>query len=291
MTATLDEAKAYLRIDGDGEDALIARLIVTATALCEQFIGQVLVARTVTETVAATGDWRRLRTTPVRSITSVQGLPATGVPFALAVDAYAVDIDASGDGWVRVMRPGGASRALVTLEAGITTHDRDLVIGGLPYRAAPGMLPSAISLSDGFDVDTLDVSGALTDAAISADDLAAGRWDGARVRLFAVDWSDPGAGTLALARGELGDVSVRDGGFSAELRGPTALLERPVVEQTSPECRAELGDRRCRVDMAGRRIVTRVAAVIDAVTIEVAADEGERGRLWLWPAALDRWRE
>jgi uncharacterized phage protein (TIGR02218 family) len=158
---------------------------------------------------------------------------------------------------------------------GFTTHDRDLVIGGLPYRAAPGMLPSAISLSDGFDVDTLDVSGALTDAAISAEDLASGRWDGARVRLFAVDWSDPGAGALALARGELGDVSVRDGGFSAELRGPTALLERPVVEQTSPECRAELGDRRCRVDMAGRRIVTRVTAVMDAATIEVAADEGE----------------
>ena len=30
-------------------------------------------------------------------------------------------------------------------------HDRDLAIGGLVYRAAPGMLPSAISLSDGFD--------------------------------------------------------------------------------------------------------------------------------------------
>ena len=160
---------------------------------------------------------------------------------------------------------------------GFTTHDRELVIGGLPYRAAPGMLPSAISLSDGFDVDTLDISGALTDAAISADDLAAGRWDGARVKLFAVDWSDPVAGTLALARGELGDVSVRDGGFSAELRGLTALLERPVVEQTSPECRAELGDRRCRVDMAGRRIVTRVTTVTDATTIVLAAAEGAAG--------------
>ncbi len=29
---------------------------------------------------------------------------------------------------------------------GFTTHDRDLAIGGLVYRAAPGMLPSAISL-------------------------------------------------------------------------------------------------------------------------------------------------
>lgn len=160
---------------------------------------------------------------------------------------------------------------------GFTTHDRDLTIEGMPYRAAPGMLPSAISLSDDFDVDTLDISGALTDAAISEDDLVAGRWDGARVRLFAVDWTNPTGGTLPLARGELGDVAIRDGGFSAELRGPTALLERPVVEQTSPECRAELGDRRCRVDMAGRRVVTQVSAIIDATTISVAAQVREAG--------------
>jgi uncharacterized phage protein (TIGR02218 family) len=156
---------------------------------------------------------------------------------------------------------------------GFTSHDRDLVIGGLTYRAAPGMLPSAISLSDGFDVDTLDVSGALTSAAISGDDLASGRWDGARVRLFAANWERPEDETVPLARGELGDVTIRDGAFSAELRGPTALLERPVIEHTSPECRAELGDRRCRIDMAGRRRVARVTAVIDRMTIEVSLAE------------------
>lgn len=167
---------------------------------------------------------------------------------------------------------------------GFTSHDRDLLIGGMPYRAAPGMLPSAISLSDGFEVDTLDISGALSDAAIRDVDLAAGRWDGAAVRLFAIDWTDPAGQALPLARGELGDVEVRDGRFSAELRGPTALLERPVVEQTSPECRADLGDRRCRVDMAGRRHVCRIAAVTDAVTIliEQAAGDYGYGRLrWI----------
>jgi uncharacterized phage protein (TIGR02218 family) len=84
---------------------------------------------------------------------------------------------------------------------GFTTHDRDLVLPGLTYQAAPGMLPSAISVSDGFDVDTLDVAGALTSVAITAEDLSAGRWDGARVRIFAVDWTAPGADPLPLARG------------------------------------------------------------------------------------------
>jgi uncharacterized phage protein (TIGR02218 family) len=156
---------------------------------------------------------------------------------------------------------------------GFTTHDRDMVLAGMTYRAAPGMLPSAISVSDGFDVDTLDVAGALTSDAVTAEDLSAGRWDGARVRIFATDWQTPGSDVLALARGELGDVGARDGGFTAELRGPTAALERPVIEQTSPECRAELGDKRCRVDLSGRRRLATILSVVDGSTLELSTAE------------------
>lgn len=154
---------------------------------------------------------------------------------------------------------------------GFTTHDRDLAIGGLAYRAAPGMLPSAISLSDGFAADTLDIEGALSSAAITAADLQAGRWDGASVSIFMVDWEAPGGEALPVARGELGEVSIQGEGFAAELRGPAASLDMGVVEQTSPECRARLGDKRCRVDLAGRASVTRIAAVIDEEIVEVEA--------------------
>ncbi len=135
MVVTIEEAKAYLRIEHGDEDALISRLIATATTLCEQFTGQVLVARTVTETVAATGDWRRLRATPVRAITSVEGLAATGMPFALAVGSYAIDIDAAGDGWVRVQASDGTQRAVVSLEAGMAAD-----AGGLPAPLGQGIL-------------------------------------------------------------------------------------------------------------------------------------------------------
>jgi len=166
---------------------------------------------------------------------------------------------------------------------GFTTHDRDLVIGGVVYRASPGMLPSAVSQSDGFEVDTLDIEGALTSDAITAEDMAAGRWDGAALILFAADWSDPAAPTLTIARGEIGDVSIRDGAFTAELRGPTALLERPVVEQTSPDCRASLGDRRCRVDLAARtrfaRVTTAEGTALTLDAAEPSADAYAYGRL------------
>jgi uncharacterized phage protein (TIGR02218 family) len=167
---------------------------------------------------------------------------------------------------------------------GFTTHDRDLGIEGLVYRAAPGMLPSAISLGDGFDAEALEVTGALTADAIRAADLKAGRWDGAAVAIFAVDWSDPEGARLPLATGEIGEIAVRGRSFEAELKGAAAALDRPVVELTSPECRARLGDRRCRVDMAGRRRMLRVTAVTPsgALALDGADARHVAGRLrWL----------
>jgi uncharacterized phage protein (TIGR02218 family) len=159
---------------------------------------------------------------------------------------------------------------------GFTSHDRDVEVEELLCRSAPGILPSAIGLSAGFEIDRLDVTGALTSDSITADDLAAGRWDGAKLSIFMVDWEGGGAARVQVARGELGDVAVRGSAFEAELCGATAALERPVVEQTSPECRAQLGDKRCRVDMAGRTKVTRIAAVEGeaAIRIEGAAPDG-----------------
>lgn len=153
---------------------------------------------------------------------------------------------------------------------GFTTHDRDLERDGLVYRAAPGMLPSAISLSDGFEADSLDVQGALTSDAIRGDDLIAGRWDGAAVSVFMVDWSAPSGERLYLASGELGEITIKGDAFEAALKGAAAVLDAPAVEMTSPECRASLGDRRCRVDMAGRTRMTRIASVVDDHLIDVA---------------------
>jgi uncharacterized phage protein (TIGR02218 family) len=157
---------------------------------------------------------------------------------------------------------------------GLTSHDRDLTIDGLIYRATPGMIPSAIERQESFDPDSIELAGALTSDAISEDDLAAGRWDGATLRVSAVNWEAPEVDPLFLVRGELGTVETGEGSFSAELRGPAALLEAPVVEETTPECRATLGDRRCGVDMAARRRIVRVVGVVGmVVSVDTSAPD------------------
>lgn len=153
---------------------------------------------------------------------------------------------------------------------GLTDHDRDLVIAGLVYRAAPGITPSAIKRSDALEGDTMDVAGALTSAALAEADLLDGRWDGARVTLVALDWAAGGA-PVPLGSGQLGAIETSDGRFTAELRGAAAALDRAVVELTSPACRAELGDIRCRVPLGARRRFARVmAADAQALTLDRA---------------------
>lgn len=143
---------------------------------------------------------------------------------------------------------------------GLTSHDVALAIGGVEHSAEPGMLPAAIERSLGIRESDGEIAGAITSAALEEADLVLGRWDGARVRLVAVDWTDPEGDAVALLGGEIGEVRIEDDSFKAGLRGAAAKLLRAICPETSSECRAELGDPKCRVDMAGR---TRRCAVAE----------------------------
>lgn len=158
---------------------------------------------------------------------------------------------------------------------GLTSHDRDLIVGGLPYRAAPGMKPSAVETSDRIETDTLDIEGAVASDAIAARDLDAGRWDGAALTLFVTDWRVPDAAPLVVARGTLGRIVRRGASFAAEMLGPVQALDAPICPATSPTCRAALGDRACRVDLAPLTAERRVVAIAGRrVTLDMAMPAG-----------------
>lgn len=144
---------------------------------------------------------------------------------------------------------------------GLTSHDAPVTADGVTFVPSPGILPAAVTRSLGVKPSSAEVEGSLSSDAIGERDLALGRWNGAGVRLSAVDWLEPDASAIQLVAGELGEVSVEGDSFSAELRGAAARLDSPVGPATSPECRARFGDKYCRVDLAGRSIR---AAVVSA---------------------------
>ena len=157
---------------------------------------------------------------------------------------------------------------------GLTSHDEALVSEGERYEPAPGMTPAAVTRSLGLEPHSAEVTGALSSEALDEDDLSVGRWDGARVWLTVVDWKAPEASAIQLMAGEIGSVSIDGESFSADLNGAAVTLQGPVCPATSAECRAEFGDKRCRVDLAGRTTVAHVLNCDAAsLTLDVSVDE------------------
>ena len=65
---TLSEAQAYVRIETGEEEAVLAGLVRTASAVCESFINQIVVEREFTVDLPASAAWSQIGVTPVRSI-------------------------------------------------------------------------------------------------------------------------------------------------------------------------------------------------------------------------------
>lgn len=129
-----------------------------------------------------------------------------------------------------------------------TDHDRDLVFEGEVYKASSGYSRTAIANDAGMGVDNLDVEGVFDHEAITEEELRAGLFDQAEVRIFLVNWADPSMGSLRMRRGWFGEVALSEQGvFKTELRGMTQALSQRIGELYSPECRADLGDHRCKV--------------------------------------------
>lgn len=118
LPVPIEALRAYLRIEGSEEDALLAGLVRSAGELCEAFTRLSLIEAEYEQAVPANPAWTRLDRAPARAILGV-AVAGDGEPVPLAPDNYAIDVDVRGDGWVRVLRNGGAGQVLVRYSAGL----------------------------------------------------------------------------------------------------------------------------------------------------------------------------
>jgi uncharacterized phage protein (TIGR02218 family) len=168
---------------------------------------------------------------------------------------------------------------------GFTDHDGDLVFAGVTFRADTGLSARALMQTTGLSVDNSEAVGALSDAAVTEVDLAAGRFDGAEVVAWLVNWADV-TERVMLFRGTFGEVVRSAGSFRAELRGLTEVLNTPQGRAYQKGCGAVLGDARCRFDVSQPGYtVSRVVERVDGVTFGWRSFSGaddrwfDRGRL------------
>lgn len=131
---------------------------------------------------------------------------------------------------------------------GFTDHDGDLSFEGIKFHAGSGMTAKAIQQATGLSVDNTEAFGALQSEAITEEDILAGRYDGAEVRGWLVNWADVSVRALQFL-GSMGEIVRSGGAFNAELRGLAEGLNRPQGLVYHARCSAILGDARCRFDL------------------------------------------
>lgn len=130
-----------------------------------------------------------------------------------------------------------------------TDHDLPLRFAGFEFRADTGLSALALAQSTGLSVDNSEALGALSDASLREDEIEQGRFDGAEIQAWLVNWADPAQHWLNF-RGHLGELTRANGAFRAELRGLTEALNRPLGRVYQKPCSAVLGDRSCRFNTA-----------------------------------------
>lgn len=141
---------------------------------------------------------------------------------------------------------------------GFTDHDAALTFAGIRFRPDHGMSARALVQATGLSVDNSEAEGALSDDAITEKDVLAGRWDGAEVRMWEVDWTDASVRRLVFA-GSLGEIARSQGAFRAELRGLSEPLNTARGRVFHPRCSARLGDGRCRMALSGETFTAQAA--------------------------------
>ncbi|WP_455272244.1 DUF2163 domain-containing protein [Rhizobium herbae] len=154
---------------------------------------------------------------------------------------------------------------------GFTEHDHDLSFGGTDFWAASGFQATDSEAASALSVEAGEVAGGFSNAAISEADVIAGRYDGAKVEVFQVNWQAPDERILLRVQ-EIGDVVRAGGAFRAELRRLTHRLDQAQGRIYGRRCDAVLGDGRCGVDLSSPayRGSGTIAAVLGETQIRVS---------------------
>ena len=177
------------------------------------------------------------------------------------------------------------------VQLGFTSLDLPIIIDGVTYLPYTGFDPGAAqSSSDLNAIDSQQLKGLLDASGISRADLASGIYEYATVRRFLVDFTDlPSTLSLnppkhlELPQGHLAESKHSPLGYEIKVKDDLSYLDNQIGETTTKTCRANLGDDRCRVNLAPFTHNLNIIAVDSKRSFDVdgtlPAKYFDRGRL------------
>jgi len=142
-----------------------------------------------------------------------------------------------------------------------TSASTDVTISGQLYTSAQGLDISSLEVTAGLAVDNLELT-TLDDGTIfSRVDVLAGVWRNSDFIISRYNWANPADGIEVRMVGTVGEVHLKRGSITAELRGLQQYLQQPIGSVTSKTCRARLGDALCGVSLASHTFTGAVSSI------------------------------
>ncbi len=134
------------------------------------------------------------------------------------------------------------------LVLGFTDHDNPLTLAGVICDPLTGFNASEVATNLGLAIAGSDVEGVLSSEKVSDTDIENGRYDGAQIEVYLVNWSQPDQHML-LRRFTAAKISRSGSRFVMELKGAAAAFDAVCGRRVMRLCNAELGDGRCGVNI------------------------------------------
>lgn len=128
---------------------------------------------------------------------------------------------------------------------GVTTHDTDITLDGVVYKASLGLTQSNIKSSAANAVDNSEAQILLADSGeFTEQEIQAGAFDFGTYELRAINWMHPEYGSEFVDEGTTGRVSIHEGlAGVVELRSLHQQLKQNFVPLYSHTCRAQAGSK------------------------------------------------
>lgn len=142
-----------------------------------------------------------------------------------------------------------------------TDHNTKLVYDGDTYDPAGGFDASARQKQDRLQPSNFEVQGILSSSRIDFDDLDTGRYDEAEVTEYLVDWRYPFAGPFLYRRYWIVETNWSGDRFEARVEGMARWLRPPIGEIYDRQCRYNLGEARCTVNLGTWTFAASVTSI------------------------------
>jgi len=146
---------------------------------------------------------------------------------------------------------------------GFTSHDDDLKIDDINYTSTNSFDVEKLSETIGLKPDSLKGFAAINNDVIKDEDLISGKFDGAKISIFTIDYKNLDAGKLYIKKGYINKITLENGIFTIEIDSYLSKLSNDITQTYSPLCNAKLGDVRCSYALENNVQTGQVTKLMD----------------------------